>query len=413
MSPNSLSKKILLILCCLYFFAAVVIPNQVKLFNKASIADLILLTIIGYYFFAYIFLKNLGFKKLLGKIYSFFKRPMILSMVVLFAVMLVSTLYSTNKIIAVTESIRFLLYLIIGFIIISEFSNEKYISTFIYTFSVSSIAVNIIALYQFITKTGIKVNVELNGSTGRIESTFGNPNAFGAFLVISLFPCIMLFLLNKNKKIKFAYLTLSIVSFINLILTLSRNSWLAFALGMLILIFTYNWRFIYLMIVGGIASMFIPIVNTRIKQFADFSQNEGRIKIWSIASKMIKDHPLRGVGNGNFSELYDSYVEKYPEYWQEFVSQFPTHNSYLKIQSELGIGGTISFLFTIVFIFKNLLASCKKYSSFANSFYKGFLISAVCMVILNLFDNIFFVPQVATVFWIFAFFSDNGCTIDN
>lgn len=413
MSPNSLSKKILLILCCLYFFAAVVVPNQVKLLNKASIADFILLTIVGYYFLIYIFSRDLGFKKLLGKIYDFLKRPLILSMVVLFAIMLISTLYSTNKIIAVTESIRFLLYIVIGFIIISEFSNEKYISAFIHTFSASSIAVNIIALYQFITKTGIKVNVELNVSTGRIESTFGNPNAFGAFLVLSLFPCIMLFLLNKNKNIRFAYLSLSIVSFINLILTLSRNSWLAFAIGILIIIFTYNWKFIYLMIVGGIASMFIPLVNTRIKQFADFSQNEGRIKIWNIAAKMIKDHPIRGVGNGNFSELYDSYVEKYPEYWQEFVSQFPTHNSYLKIQSELGIGGTISFLFTIVFIFKNLLASCKKYSSFAKYFYKGFLISSVCMVILNLFDNILFVPQVAIVFWIFAFISENACALDN
>jgi O-antigen ligase len=223
----------------------------------------------------------------------------------------------------------------------------------------------------------------------------------------------MLFLLNKNKKIRFAYLALSIVSFINLILTLSRNSWLAFAIGVLILIFTYNWKFVYLIVVGGIASMFIPIVNTRIKQFTDFSQNEGRIKIWNIAAKMIKDHPIRGVGNGNFSELYDSYVEKYPEYWQEFVSQFPTHNSYLKIQSELGIAGTVSFLCTIVFIFKNLLTSCKKCSSLAKYFYKGFLISSVCMVILNLFDNILFVPQVAIVFWIFVFISENACALDN
>jgi O-antigen ligase len=260
--------------------------------------------------------------------------------------------------------------------------------------------------------TGIKVNVDINGATGRIESTFGNPNAFGAFLVLALFPCIMMFLQTKNKRGKFIYIILSLLCFTNLMLTLSRNSWLAFAIGMLILIITYNWKFIYMALAGGIIAMFIPTISNRIKQFTDFSQNQGRIKIWSIASKMIKDHPVRGVGNGNFSVLFDSYVKKYPEYWQEFVSSFPTHNSYLKIQSELGILGTIPFICSLVFSFRSILTSMKRYIGIARNFYNGFLISAICMLILNLFDNILFVPQVASAFWLFVFVSTSANSLN-
>jgi O-antigen ligase len=305
------------------------------------------------------------------------------------------------------------MYLTIGFLIHSEFCEAEAIRAFIYTFIASIVTVNVTGIYQFITKTGIKVNVDINGSTGRIESTFGNPNGFGAFLVMALFPCIMLMLSSKNIRTKILYMTLSLLCFTNLMLCLSRNSWLAFAIGMLILVFTYNWKLIFAALAAGIGSMLIPTISARIKQFTDFSQNQGRIKIWSIATKMIGDHPVRGVGNGNFSVLYDSYVEKYPEYWEEFVSSFPTHNSYLKIQSELGILGTVPFLSSIFFSFRSILQSLKCYSGMIKYFYNGFLISAVCMLILNLFDNILFVPQVAVVFWVFIFITTNSKSVSD
>jgi putative inorganic carbon (hco3(-)) transporter len=401
------SKRLLLTMCCLYFFVAVTVPNSIKLFTKASLADVLLFVILIYYLFITMFFRESGFKVLFFKIYDFLRQPLFLSMTLLFIVMAASASYASNKAIAVTESIRFLTYLIFGFLIHSEFSEEKEIKAFIYTFTTSVLCVNLIGIYQFITKKGIRVNVDINGTTGRIESTFGNPNGFGAFLVLALFPCILILLSTKNKRKKFICLLLCLLCFINLMLSLSRNSWLAFAIGLLILIFTYNWRLIYAALALGAGAMFIPTISTRVKQFTDFSQNQGRIKIWSIASKMIGDHPLRGVGNGNFSVLYDSYVEKYPEYWEQFVSSYPTHNSYLKIQSELGIVGTVPFLSSIFFSISNIVHSLKTYTGMVKCFYSGFLISAICMLILNFFDNILFVPQVAVVFWVFIFICSN------
>ncbi|MCM0650580.1 O-antigen ligase family protein [Clostridium swellfunianum] len=411
MSPNSLYKKILLFLCCIYFFAATVIPSQVKVLNKASVSDLIFLIILVYYLILLFFSKHYGFRAFISKLYTFLHNPLILSMITLSIFMLASVLYSTDKSLALTETIRFFLYITIGFILISEFNNTAYLSSFIYTFTCSTIIVNIIGLYQFITNKGMSVSlVNLTGSgfTGRVESTFGNPNAFGAYLVVASFPFILLFLSTKNKIVKLLYLIVIALCSANLLLTFSRNSWLSFAVGLLILVFTYNWKLIYLMISGGIIMLLIPNINARIRQFADITQNEGRIKIWSVALKMIKEHPLRGVGNGNFSVLYDSYVEKYPEYFQENVSQFPSHNSYLKIQSELGAGGTLSFFAIVFFAFKSILYAYKKHTGTIKFFYYGFLVSSASFLILNFFDNILFVPQVAIVFWFFVFLASSS-----
>ena len=116
---------------------------------------------------------------------------------------------------------------------------------------------------------------------------------------------------------------------------------------------------------------------------------------------MIKDHPLFGVGNGNYVSLYDKYVEIYPQYKFYGYSKKPCHNSYLKMETELGIIGGVSFAAV-------LLSSLIKVKSFVDStknkfykyFYTGFLASMVAFYVMNLVDNLFFTPKTTTYFWI-------------
>lgn len=75
----------------------------------------------------------------------------------------------------------------------------------------------------------------------------------------------------------------------------------------------------------------LPSVRRRLLDFKELMHND-RVKLWKMAGKMIKDHPILGVGNGNYYTLYGEYGKKYPELWYNEHINFPSHNSYLKVQ---------------------------------------------------------------------------------
>jgi putative inorganic carbon (hco3(-)) transporter len=402
MIENSIYKKLICIPFCIYLFTATVLPGRLKIFGSVNAADLLLLVTLLYYLIAF-FLGGSSFLDLIFNIFHFLKKPLIAFMLLLGLVMVVSVSFAPSKGIALNEALRFFTYLSIGYIILSELNSTIHIRYIISTFLLSTTLLVILGGVQYFTRIGVSVYVIIGGFTPRLETTFGNPNSYAAFLVVAVFPCIMLFIQEKAKLKKLFYFLLSAGIIVNLVLTYSRNSWLAFAIGLLLLVFIYNWKFIFLMLAGGGASLLIPQVSERIRQFGDTSQNQGRIYIWKIALEMIKEHPLKGIGNGNFTVLYDSYVDRFPQYRMEDVSAFPSHNSYLKVQSELGILGSIPFLLILWVNLKNLIFILKNSDGFYRSFYLGLLVSTICMLLLNVFDNILFVPQVAVVFWYLAF----------
>ena len=182
----------------------------------------------------------------------------------------------------------------------------------------------------------------------RITSTFANPNAFGAYLILIIFPVIMLSIYEKNKTKKIMYVLLSMLVIINLVMTFSRNAILGLGIGLLVLTLIYSIKWIFAL--GGLAILlsFIPSVFQRIVGTFDLHQNELRIKLWKTALYMIRDHPILGVGNGNFVTKYNEYVSKYKELKYYAYKNYPNHNSYLKFESELGILGIASFIGIII-----------------------------------------------------------------
>jgi O-antigen ligase len=73
-----------------------------------------------------------------------------------------------------------------------------------------------------------------------------------------------------------------------------------------------------------------------------------RVVMWRTTVRMIRDHPIFGVGTGGFLDGYRPYVRGLG--WQDFESGDP-HSQYLKILAEQGIFGLAAFLF---FIFRAL-----------------------------------------------------------
>src|SRR6266487_2046548 len=71
-----------------------------------------------------------------------------------------------------------------------------------------------------------------------------------------------------------------------------------------------------------------------------------RVDTWEIALRMTKDHPVGGVGLGNFPALESHYVTtniNVAEVNSLRRVQFVVHNTYLEILAELGLVGLILF----------------------------------------------------------------------
>jgi putative inorganic carbon (hco3(-)) transporter len=397
-----MGNKNLSILLYLYIMILALLPNKFKVGPIPLNAD-ILLGIIMLMYALQVVLNKDSRKKLKDGIRDFFHCSFSIFTVVLLAVMLISVVYSKYKLAALSETIRFSTYIILYFIIKYETNDRNIIDNIIKCFIATIFMLCIIGLIQIVTRLGVSEFIYYGsfGTRVRVPSTLGNPNSFGGFLILFIFPVIMLSINEKKRNYKIVYLLCSLLIFINIILTGSRNSWLGLAIGALSLAIIYNVKLIIPFLGVGATTLLIPKVLTRLKELTDMSQNVGRIQLWELAWIIIKEHPIRGIGNGNYQKLYSYYTAKYPELQYNHHEEFTVHNNYLKIQSELGILGMIGFLGIIATLVLRINKLIKQnINTKYTAFFKGFLASLIAFLFINLSDDFFLVPKIAANFWI-------------
>lgn len=394
------STRFLSFLLYIYMILLPVLPSKFKISNIPFNGDVLLALLIGSYLLMIVIFKNVRSRFVYG-LKDFFSNYLTIFISLLIFIMLISVSYSTDKKLALSESIRFGTYVALFFIIKYELNN-KYISNNIlklYIYVVS--LVSSIGIFEYILGIGFIQKSE-HGIRTRIFSTLENSNNLGVFMLMGFFPIVML-MLNEKEKRKKVYLGIaSLLIFINIILSFSRNAWLGLVIGIIILSLTYSWKIILGMGGLGVISLLVPQISNRLLEFTDKSQNLSRIKLWDIAFMMIKDHPFTGVGNGNYRVMYDVYKLKYKKKIEYYpTDNFHTHNVFLKIQSELGVFGTMAFVGMIVSIVINVMKFIKNINiKFYKIFYTGFLASIIAFIFMNVIDNFFSAPKVIAFFWI-------------
>lgn len=383
------------LLICLYIFILPLSPESVKL-KGISISDISLFLIILVYLMS-IILSSSSRNKFFNGIRDFFKDYLGIFMTILAAMMLFSITYALEKKLALSEALRFISYIILYFIIKYEITTHKMYEKILKSIIYVSLIIGILGIIQYY----MRYNLADVYGIKRITSTMDNPNNLGAFLILTIFPVIMLAIYEKVKSRKIIYMFTTLILLVNIVLAGSRSSFLGFIVAGLIIVVFYNRNLLIPFGILGGLSLLIPAVGNRIRDIGNQTQNISRIKLWELASRMIKEHPIFGVGNGNFVSYYDIYVKNYPELESGWHRRYPVHNSYLKVTSELGIVGSISFLGILVcciFNVRRLTNICEE--KFFRTFYIGFFASMISFFFMNFTDNLFFVPKTTTFFWI-------------
>jgi len=182
----------------------------------------------------------------------------------------------------------------------------------------------------------------------RSYGSFDHPNIFGFAMVLGIISTLWMFYEKKNSKIVTAFLYLALVSLVTgLYASLSRGAFLGLAIALVIFFLkTHFSNMKKPLVVAGmslaiIASLYsAPLfarsnINARLEQK---SINEREI-YFQQAKEIIKQHPIVGVGSGN----YIAYLREKNPGNPSWTYQ-PVHNVFVLIWAELGVVGLLAFV---------------------------------------------------------------------
>jgi O-antigen ligase len=178
----------------------------------------------------------------------------------------------------------------------------------------------------------------------------GNRNIFAMYVTIALV-CAYLLHQSARRPLERTVLAMSIpVLFVALALTFSRTGLIVLGAAM-ILVFAKaakDRRFLILIVSSVLIvliAMFLPTAfwsraGTIVPSIERQDDTFGiRVSLWKIGMRIVADHPIRGVGPGNFIIAMSRYGKG-----EMLGKRYGTHNSYVSVASELGLVGLTLFL---------------------------------------------------------------------
>ena len=136
-----------------------------------------------------------------------------------------------------------------------------------------------------------------------------------------------------------------------------------------------------------------------------FMCNDDRIAIFRNSLKMIRQHPLMGVGANTFMKNYQRYKEN-PEYRNVVTSDYLyAHNNFLHLTAEIGLLGLGVFLWLLYRLFKQ---GVRIYRKLADNYLKIISLSLIACLLAFLVNGLtessLYSSRVAMIFWYLAGF---------
>jgi O-antigen ligase len=298
------------------------------------------------------------------------------------------TTYAEDRFDAAIQGARTLL-LGIGFyyfLVLFLRDNNKLRDRIIATILVSSGFISGYGLIQYFSKWNLlEYWKTVSPHLVRINSSFSDPNAYGAYLVLILPLALIKIVENKGKR-GWKYAGLSMLLILNLIWTASRSAWFSLILSLLLMLVILSFTklrneipyhyprthfrkiSIGIIIFVGIVAILLILISTHSTP-TDFSQHKSywdvlqfslnakaeadtilknRIPLWEAAFRMVAYHPWTGIGIGSYP-FWLQYFKG--EHVITFLKISHAHNYYLEILAELGLLGLGIFLWLLYSIF--------------------------------------------------------------
>ncbi|HTC21745.1 MAG TPA: tetratricopeptide repeat protein [bacterium] len=201
-------------------------------------------------------------------------------------------------------------------------------------------------LYGLIQKAGLDfISTYAEGaSTERVFSTFGNPNVFAAFLVLS---AAVIFLWPSPSKKPYRTLIfrglLLVLIFGNIVFTGSRAGLLSFILELFLIVFFFRSKiFLHKKLILFLSCALILVLGWGFYVgFETEARPTQRLEVWKGSVQMFMAKPLKGWGVGQFSLNFSPYVTTELAGQMQKDNSFTehVHNEVLELGIETGLVG--------------------------------------------------------------------------
>ena len=292
------------------------------------------------------------------------------------------------------------------FLVVNLIRTEAWIKRCIYATVIAGTVTAFIGVLQYALGYAINNWIDVTMFTdiyGRATSTFDNPNYLATYLVV-VFP-FALYLFNQAKGFREKALTaISCASIVLcVVFTWSRAAWIAIIISFvayLIIVTRKSFKYILavIMVIPAI-SAFIPqsVINRfmSIGNIAD-SSTLYRLYTWNGCVNMIGDYFWGGIGYGQtaFENIYPLYA------FAGIETAVHSHNLYLQIIISMGVGGILCFAAVMFFFAQNALSYVRApFNENTSLIASASFISIVAMLIIGLFDFVWYNNAVFFMFW--------------
>jgi len=188
----------------------------------------------------------------------------------------------------------------------------------------------------------------------------GDPNALAGFLVALLPFSLELAASSRRNLVKIFLALCALMTLVMLLFTGARIALIAI-FGMILLYFIRSKHKIRVIVSFAVLALciwsFLPdqykARYLTVKQYAEGEQlddsNKARLAVWDAGWRMLEDHPVLGVGAGQFAIAYGTlYLKAQGKAW------FQPHNLFLQVACELGVVGLLAFSYFLFQIAKGI-----------------------------------------------------------
>lgn len=315
-----------------------------------------------------------SFSVLKDKFFVFSTVYILISVVALF--------FAVNPIEGLTDLFKWMLFLFLtGIATLIFIRTGKSFSLIQKGVIINGLLVSLLGISQFFLYS---FNQDDPNAIYEVKGLMAHKNQFSISLFVML-PFLLGALASLEKFWKrLAGISIILVA-INILLLQTRSVWMALFVSLLVIIGLLFWQkeilnsllrkklikrilpvlAVLIMVLIAISifwPQYSPVVKVyqRLETLSDptFASNEWRTEIWKASVDLIRDHPVIGVGGGNWKiSIYPYYGEYLPSVYKHWRNP---HNDYLGIASEKGLLGLIAFLIPFLILISYAISNIRK-----------------------------------------------------
>ncbi len=252
-------------------------------------------------------------------------------------------------------------------------------------------------------------------SIPRVMALYGSPDNLGLLLdrVIPIWFAALLFVRWRGRQI-LAALAVGALLVFALGFTFSRGAWIGMLVACIALSLRYRWGraaavLCAVIAIGAIAWKGPSVV--RALQTGHANTAERRLYVWKSAARLIRDHPILGVGPDNFIHYYAPGNDKFLKgcslglgYMDQAAADEPClshpHNEFLDFWLSTGIAGLAAFLWLLIAFWRSALAELSGAEGHARILLLGAMGAMIASLIHGFVDNFYFLPDLSIFFWL-------------